>query len=536
LALVLALGGLCSTQAAWGQLGTGQSDPIDDATERDLLRGEADAGERRLPALSRDLVNGTVPLAGPVDPKVYRVGPGDILQLNLWGAVTRVVPLTVGPEGTIVLPGAGTLAVDGRTLESVRAEVFATLRPRFRGVGMDLRLAAVRSFRVSTTGLVKQPGSVVASGASRVSDVIAEDHLIEGASRRRIEVRHRDGSVEIADLDLLWSAGDASHNPWVRDGDVIHVPSATEFLHVQGAVPRPGRYELGARDSIRTLLRLAGDPLPSALVERVMLVRFPTPLRPESSWVSLASVYGGAGNLPVEDGSRLYVYFIPKYKQQDEALILGEVKRPGGYPIVEGVTRLSELVRAAEGFLPEADLSAIRVHRRNPVTTEQDPELERLLRLSRNELTASEYELLRTKLAAQREDYRVDWDRVRQSSSLDLLLRDGDAVRVERLVSSIRVDGEVRRPGIVNYAPARDVEYYVREAGGFTDRAWRGKVRVTRSLTGQSLLARNVATLDPGDLVWVPEKPDRTVWEQSRDLLTVLGSVATIVIAIRSVR
>ena len=193
-------------------------------------------------------------------------------------------------------------------------------------------------------------------------------------------------------------------------------------------------------------------------------------------------------------------------------------------------------VRAADGFLPTADLSALRVRRRGPDTGENDSELERLLRLSRNELTATEYEVLRTRLAAKREDFRVDWRRLQQSSSLDLLLRDGDVVRVERLVSSIRIDGEVRRPGIVNFAPGLTPADYVREAGGFTDRAWRGKVRVIRSLTGQTLLARNVSTLDPGDLVWVPEKPDRTIWEQSRDLLTALGSIATIVIAIRSVR
>jgi polysaccharide export outer membrane protein len=107
---------------------------------------------------------------------------------------------------------------------------------------------------------------------------------------------------------------------------------------------------------------------------------------------------------------------------------------------------------------------------------------------------------------------------------------------VERLVSSIRVDGEVRRPGILNFIRGKGVGDYVMQAGGYTDRAWQGKVRVTRAVTGQTLLARNVRTLDPGDFVWVPEKPDVTVWEKSRETLTALAQVATIVIAIRSVR
>ena len=215
---------------------------------------------------------------------------------------------------------------------------------------------------------------------------------------------------------------------------------------------------------------------------------------------------------------------------------VGEVRRPGTFPIAEGETRLSEMVSAAGGFLPGADLSAIRVHRASTMAAEKDPELDRLLRLSRSELTASEFEVLRTRLASLREDYRVDWARLQADRNLDLLLRDGDLVRVERLVSSVRVDGEVRRPGLFNYEPGQSVEDCVAQAGGFTDRAWRSKIRVTRAVTGQTLLARNISRLDPGDFVWVPEKPDRTQWDQLQQLLTALAQVATIVIAVRSVR
>jgi polysaccharide export outer membrane protein len=455
-------------------------------------------------------------LAGPIAQTVYRVGPGDLLFLHLWGQTTRNIPLEVGPEGAVLLPDDGLVSVAGRTLADVRADILARMHRRYRGVNMELRLARPRAFRIYLTGQVKEPGSVSANGACRVGDVLANGMLTEGASRRRIEVLHRDGTREFCDLELFLQTGDAGMNPWLRDGDVIQVPSATEFIYVQGAVARPGRYELGVRDSLRTLLRLAGDPLPSAVVDRVRLVRFKDAFTPESLWVSLDDVYSRRQNPPLEDGERMYVYFIPQYHQQHEAVITGEVQRPGTYPIVEGRTRLSNLVSAADGFQVGADLSAIRVHRRSALATEKDQELDRLLRLSRNDLTSSEYEMLRTKLAGQREDYRVDWARLEGSKDLDLLLRDGDSVRVERLVSSIRVDGEVRRPGILNFVRGESVKDYVAQVGGYTNRAWRGKVRVTRAVTGQTLLAKNVRTLDPGDFVWVPEKPDVTVWPVRR--------------------
>jgi protein involved in polysaccharide export with SLBB domain len=479
---------------------------------------------------------GIAPLAGAVDAATYRVGPGDVLQLLLWGRVSRNLLLEVGPEGVVLLPGAGTLDVDGKTLAQVRAEVLNRMRNEFRGVNMDLRLAKPRTYRLYLTGQVRSPGPIQATGSHRVGDAVMPSQLFEHSSTRNIRVIHRDGTRETADLDLFLRTGDGALNPWLQDGDVINVPVATDFIWASGAVAQPGRLELGPKDSLLTLFRLAGDPTPAADAERVLLIRWRLPFEPESLWFRLPDVYSRSVNPPLREGDRLYVYYVPQYHLQHEASILGAVARPGVYPIREGDTQLSDLVTAAGGFLPVADLSAIRVHRRSPGSGESDPELERLLRLSRNELTNSEYDALRTRLAGLREDFRVDWNRLLQNQAdLDLLLRDGDVVRVERLVSSIRVDGEVRRPGIVSFRRGQSVSDYVRQAGGFTNRAWPGRVRVTRAVTGQTLSASNVATLDPGDLIWVPERPDRTLWDNARDVLTAMAQIATVIIAIRSV-
>jgi protein involved in polysaccharide export with SLBB domain len=474
-------------------------------------------------------------LAGPVDPAVYVVGPGDVFLLQIWGKVSQSLPIEVGPEGTALVPGSAVVYMAGRTFAEVKADVIRRMQQQYRGVSMDLRLARPRTFRVYLTGQVLNPGPILASGALRVGDVVTRSQLLGDASRRRIEVRHTDGTLEFCDLDLFLRTGDALLNPWLRDGDVIQVPAATEFAWAQGAVARPGRYEVGPRDSLLQLLRIAGDPLPSAQVDRALLVRFKDPFTPESLWIDIDDVYSRRTNLPLVDGERLYVYYIPEYHQQHEAAIMGEVQRPGVYPIREGRDRLSQLVASADGFQPAADLSAIRVHRKSPTSRERDPELDRMLRMSRKDLTATEYEVMRMKLAALGESFRVDWNRLQADQNLDLLLLDGDTVFVERLVSSLRVDGEVQRPGMLNYVAGSNINDYVKRAGGFTDRAWRGKVRVTRAVTGQTLLARNVRALDPGDFIWVPEKPDVTAWEHTRDILTALAQVATIVIAIQSV-
>jgi polysaccharide biosynthesis/export protein len=483
------------------------------------------------------LRNTPPPIAGPVDPTLYRVGPGDLIQVQLSGRVSRNWLVAVGPEGYLLVPGIGSAKVSGRTLAETRADITKIMESRFRGVDVEVRLGRPRTFQIFLTGQVKSPGAALAVGSSRVSDVLIEGTLLDNASRRRITVDHLDGTSEIADLDLFTRIGNPTLNPYLRDGDVVTVPVATDFVYAMGAFARPQRFELGPRDSLITLFHLAGDPIPAADVNRALLLRWKDPLTPESLWVHLDDVYGRRMNPPLREGDRIYLYYVPRYHLQHEAVIFGEVNRPGPYPIVEGQHHLSDLVSSAGGFLPTADLSAINVHRRAPGANDKDPELERLLRLSRDQLTMSEYDALNTKLAGLREGYRVDWNRLKANpKELDLLLRDGDIVTVDRLVNSIRIDGQVKRPGILTYRSGQQVKDYIQQAGGFTDRAWGSRVRVTRAVTGQTLPAANVKSLDPGDFVWVPEKPDKTTLDHFRDTLTALAQVATVIIAIRSLK
>ncbi len=471
-----------------------------------------------------------------MDAQRYRVGPGDEFRLIFSGTLTSQTVVTVGPEGSVALPGAGVVQVDGLTLAQARQRVLERLQRGLRGVQVDLRLERPRVFRVFLTGRVKQAGELEATPLTSLVELLPNDRFESDGSRRRIQIRRRDGSVVPADLGAFLSTGDDTGLPMLADGDVIHVPVATEFLHVFGAVASPGRVELAPGDSLSTLLRLVGGLQPSAAAGPMLWLHWTERASsPESVWVDPKIM--SAGSDALADGDRLYVYYQAQYREQREVAVVGEIRRPGQYPITEGRTRLSEILREAGGLLPSADPTAIHVHRSHPGEGERDIELERLLRLSRDELTSSEYEALRTKLAAQREDYRVDMaDLAKRDQRLDLPLRQGDIIRVDRLVNTVRVDGQVRRPAIVTYEPGLRVADYIRAAGGYSDRAWVSKVRITRAVNGQTLYAREVASLDPGDFLWVPETPDESAWTRAQQILTALAQVATLVIAIRSVQ
>ena len=497
----------------------------------DLL-GSASAG--RAPSAS-SAVGPFVPMSGPVDPAEYVIGPGDVLQLNLSGSVTRSWDLSVTPEGTLFVPSVGSLAVAGSTLLDARQRVLQRVSTEYRGVSIDLRLVRPRAMLVHITGQTRLAGVLDVPGTSRVSEILVDTVFAPHASRRNIEIRRQTprGEVRIpVDLQRFRLTGRGRADPLLRDGDVVHIPVSTTHIGVEGAVGRPGQYEIAPGDSLSTLLGLGDGPLPES-VDNALLVRFRDATHLDTLGFKVSDVIQGRFDVPLHDGDRAFVYFQPRYHQLSNATILGEVRRPGAIPLEEGRTRLTDLVAAAGGFLPDADLAALRVFRASRFAGESDPEIERLAPLSRRDMTASEYEVLRARLTARREDFRVDWTRLRDHPDLDIILRADDIVRVDPVVPSVRVEGEVRRPGIMRHVAGRSVAAYVRLAGGFSNRASRNQVRVTRAVTGQSILARDVQTIEPGDLIWVPERGDTPTWQNLQSTLLLLAQIATVIVAIR---
>jgi protein involved in polysaccharide export with SLBB domain len=480
---------------------------------------------------------GSAPMSRPVDPTEYVVGPGDLLQINMSGGVTRSWDAMILPEGTLYVPSIGPIPMTGITLVEARHLVQQRLSVEYRGVSVDLRLLRPRTFLVYMIGETTSPGAHEVSATSRASEVLTEALFSEAASRRSVEVRRSSPQGETRmriDLTRFRLTGYLANDPLLREGDQVFFSRVSAEVTIEGAVARPSKYDLAQGDSLSTLFTLAGGPLSNA-TDQAVLVRFEDATRKDSLSFKIADVLAGRFDPLLRDGDHVYVYFQPRYHFLEEASIVGEVQRPGNYPLLPGLTRMSELVALAGGFLPDADLASIRVFRSIGAAGGPDPEIERLSQLGHKDMTASEYEVLRARVASQRQDFRVDWKRVKPGGDLDIVLRGGDAVRVEPIVETVRVDGEVRLPGLIRYEPGRSVEEYVKLAGGYSERAVPHKVRVKRAVTGQTILARDVGALQPGDLVWVPERGDPQTWQNFQAVLLVATQVATIILALRVV-
>jgi protein involved in polysaccharide export with SLBB domain len=473
-------------------------------------------------------------LAGPIDPATYRLGPGDVLALELSGRTDRQSSIVVDAEGRIRVPEMGVVAVGGRTLEEVRHQVVSRLRGVYTGVRVELRLIAVRAFKVYVAGQVQAPGVTEATASTRASEVLRGAlALLPEASRRNLELRRRDGSHLRVDLDAFSFLGRTEGNPYLEDGDVLVVPTRRERVYAFGAFARPGEYELAPGDRASDLLELAGGLVPGADGSSGRLVRFVSATALDSIPLALPPA-GEAGNPELLHQDRLYVRELPEYRRVRNVTVSGEVRYPGVYPVREGDDRLMGLLGRAGGLSEWAAGDRILIFRPTVVAGQRDIEFERLSRLSRSEMTDAEYQTFKTKLAAQQAAYIVDIAQLeRGRGEFDVLLKDGDLVVVDRALPVVRVAGEVQRPSLLEFQAGRSGRDYIQLAGGYTQRADGGKVRLTRAGSNQTIYLREAKVIQPGDFIWVPEKKDVNFWGVFKDVLLVSGSVATIVILLR---
>jgi protein involved in polysaccharide export with SLBB domain len=498
-----------------------------------------------LPDVSPDTVQapGVLPptldaFEGPIDPKTYRLGPGDHLMLEVLGSVTMRFPLVVDPEGNIWIPDKGSLPVAGKTLEQARAELQRQFKGGARGLSIHLRLTNMRHIVVYVGGEVVHPGAIEATPATRVSEAIRlAGGFTSRSSQRNIEVRG--DSNRTADLVRFLRIGDRDANPTLEGGDRVIVPVAHLPIFLHAPVPYPGAYEARPGETLKDLVATAGGLLPTAIPGDGRVLRFRDALTVDTLQVDVSAGITGSADIPLEEGDRVYIPATNRYHEDRSVTVRGEVVHPGTYPIEEGRTTVSEALTAAGGLTTDASRSGILVVRPKSATLERDPEYDRLSRLGRSEMTDKEYQTFRSKLAFAQTTFRVDLGTegakpdTAALRARDVVVEHGDVVVVERKAQSVEVAGEVKSPGLVQFVAGRSGEDYIELVGGYGKKARKGSVRVTRVATGQTMLLKDVHEVEAGDLIYVPEKKDINWFGVLRDVVALAASIATVYVIAR---
>lgn len=289
-------------------------------------------------------------------PNNYRLGIGDILNVQLFGTELDDFSLRVGRDGTVSFPKLGPISVAGLIFESAVAAIDEVVAEQLIGVEAVITLGRMRAIGIFIAGEVETQGAYSVSALTTITQALHQaGGLTDIGSLRAIQVR-RDGHV-VATFDAydLLLRGDATNDIRLESGDVLFVPPTKAVAKISGEVAREGLYEIKTGETVGDLLDMAGGASPKSFLAASTLTT-----------VSLADGSLAALNLDLTDekdlshslrnGDEIQISSIGD-RIVNSVEVLGAVNRPGQHGWTVDL-RISDVLGNAElDLLPTADLS-----------------------------------------------------------------------------------------------------------------------------------------------------------------------------------
>lgn len=512
--------------------------------------------------------------------EVYRIAPGDVLQVTVFGEDQLTGEYRVGPVGTLTMPLIGNLLVGGRQLSDAETIIGTELRRMIKRPMVMVALNEPASERkVYISGEVSRTGPFVLPFGATVADAIAAAAPLPTADLRAVGVTNSTCAPRVLDFSGLREDRSVAALETVRYGDVIFIPRLTNRIVVLGEVSKPGEVTvpLGERVTVLDAVGRLGGGLTAGADHSAALLRVGEPTR-SIDLRALLQEGDLSQNVELRSGDVLVV------RAAGRVSVLGEVRSPAMLEIAEPTTVVETLARAggvtadadlrhaqvitAQGAMP-IDLEALLlrgdmrynlavnrgdvllVPRAGPETVLilgevkqpniiniREQEQRDLLRLLTIAGPTELADLERVQVYRENERLVVDMRAVMVEGKLggNIALQPDDVVMVPQL-NTIYVMGAANAGGPVPVAP--DLSLYdvvVRFANNpVADLSQITVMRVTekgeteflqRNMTG---IARGREpenlTLQEGDVVFIPFKSQGIGWGQVRDALWTIGSV-----------
>ncbi len=384
----------------------------------------------------------------------YVVGPGDQLNVILWGRINRILRLKVERDGTILVPEVGPVEVSGLTFPQARNVIEGRVG-QIMGVRVDVTMGRLRTIQVFVVGEVKEPGVYTVSALSHVSNVLAAaGGISKVGSLRDVQLRRQNQLVRKVDLYQILMYGNTADDLRLEPQDVVFVPVAGPVVGVVGDVKRPAIYELTRKsEDLGRALRLAGGINAFGYSDRIQVERIENHERRIALDLKLDAL--ASRSFEVRDGDLIKVFPVLS-EQRNVVMLRGNVNRPGSYEWKPGM-RVSDLIRNGEGVGDSTFLQYALIRRM------EGPE--------------KRVHLVRVDLASALRD---------GSSEADAVLRPQDELTIFSKTEmhdspTVRISGEVRRPGRYPLNSGMKVSDLVNLAGGPKGDAYLEDAEVART-------------------------------------------------------
>lgn len=383
-------------------------------------------------------------------PTNYRLGAGDNVIIDVWGASQQTFQGAISPDGYLVVEGVGPIKLSGLTVQKANETVKAKLGQFYADCNISLSVGETRTILVQVMGEVRVPGTYTLSSLSSAFNALyAAGGINEIGTLRDIKV-YRGGKIisHIDVYDYLLN-GNTAGDVRLTDNDVIVVGAYDCLVNVRGKVKRPMFYEMKSTESVHQLLSYAGGFAGDAYTGNVRLTR------KKGQEYSIHTIDEFKMNgFTVADGDSVYVdSVIARFSNMVE--IRGAVRHAGQFQLEGDIQTVKGLLKAADGLREDAFTSRAVMHRQK-----DDTSLEMI---------------------------SVDLEGIMAGTVADVPLKKNDVLFIPSSLEmkgeqTLKISGEVTYPGTYEFAENTTIEDLILQAGGLTDAASAAKVDVFRRI------------------------------------------------------
>ncbi|MFR6073362.1 SLBB domain-containing protein [Phocaeicola coprocola] len=383
-------------------------------------------------------------------PPNYRLGPGDEVVIDIWGASQNTIRQQISPDGTINLEQLGPVFLSGMSIERAQQYLTGELRKIYSDQSNQIRvtLGNTRTIQINVMGEVIQPGTYALSAFSTVFHALYRAGGVSDiGSLRNVKVSRGGQTVATVDVYQFIMQGKTRDDIRLEEGDVIIVPAYEELVQITGNVKRPMRYEMKKGETLSTLLKYAGGFTSDAYTKSLRIVRqngkeYQVNTVDDTDY-SVCQLHDG----DVITAEAILDRFTNKLE------VRGAVYRPGIYELGGKLNTVRELVEKADGLMADAFTGRAVLYRERENKT--------------------------------REVKQIDIRAIMNGSQPDIPLQKNDVLYIPSIhdledLGNVQIFGEVTHPGDYPYADNMTLEDLVITAGGLRESASVVRVDVAR--------------------------------------------------------
>ena len=406
----------------------------------------------------------SVNLATPAN---YRLGPGDEVIIDIWGASQNTIRQQISPEGTINIQKIGPVNLSGMTVSAANDYLKGALNKIYNGLNnttdptSDIRLTLgnIRTIQINVMGEVVQPGTYALSSFSTVFHALYRAGGVSDiGSLRNVQLVRNGKNIATIDVYEFIMKGNTQDDIRLQEGDVVIVPAYDVLVKISGKVKRPMRFEMKKDENLATLIKYAGGFEADAYTRSLRVVR----QNGEEYEVNTVkdmdySIYT-MRNGDVVTAEAILNRFTNKLE------IRGAVYRPGIYQLSGKLNTIRELVNEAQGLTGDAFLNRAVLYRQ------------------REDLTS--------------EVVQIDIKSIMDGTSPNLALMKNDILYIPSIHDledrgNVTVYGEVAQPDSYPYADNMTLEDLIIQAGGLKEAASTVRIDVSRRIKNPRSTADN---------------------------------------------